>query len=392
MIFDPPSSILVDLTRTADVIVIGAGAIGCCIAYQLAKSRLKVVVIEKTEPGYEASSAAAGMLSPRYDPAGHRPYFDLCLAGHQLYPALAEELRGFTGIDIELLQYGTLELFLDEEDEKEGQYLDPFQKGVGLATELLAPEQVWEMEPALSRTLRGALFFPKDRHVNNPRLVEALARGALRLGVEFLVGKPVTEILRDPSRVSGVKAYDETIQGDTLVIATGCWSNQMGTLLNYPLPVEPAKGQMVATESFPPLLNHVVASRKVYLVPRLGVGARGGAPLLIGATVEFVGYDKRVTLQGVETLIRDALEIVPSLGDKALTRTWAGLRPYTRDLLPILGPIPGMENVVVATGHFRNGILLTPITGKLIQELIVDGKTSLSLEPFSPRRFARGRT
>jgi glycine oxidase len=371
------------LAKTTDVIIIGAGAIGCCIAYQLAKSKVKVVVIEKTQPGCEASSAAAGMLSPRYDPnAGYRPYFDLSIASHQLYSTLSEELKDFTGVDIELLHYGTLDVFLNEDDEKEGHYLHPFQKEVGLATELLTPEEVLKREPALSRMVRGALFFSKDCHVNNPRLVEALARGALQLGAEFMVGNPVTAILKENSRVTGVQVYQERILGSTLVIATGCWSNQMGSLLNYPLPVEPAKGQMVATTVFPPLLHHVVSSRKVYLVPRLG------GDLLIGATVEFVGYDKQVTLEGVETLIHAALEMVPSLAGKPLSRTWAGLRPYSRDSLPILGPIPGMENVIVATGHFRQGILLTPITGKLIRELIVDGKTSLSLEPFSPKRFA----
>lgn len=370
------------MSKTADVIIIGGGAIGCCIAYQLAKSKLKVVVIEKTQPGVEASSAAAGMLSPRYDPTGYRLYFDLALASHQLYPGLAEELKSYTGINIELLRYGTLDLFLDEEDEQEGRYLQPFQKEVGLSAELLTSKQVWEMEPAVSKTVRGALFFSKDCHVNNPRLVEALVRAASQLGVQFLTGQPVTSIIRQGSQVTGVKIYDETIQGNTLVVATGCWSNQMGALLNYALPIEPAKGQMVVTTVFPLLLNHVISSQKVYLVPRLG------GDLLIGATVEFVGYDKQVTLEGVRTLIRAALEMVPSLGGKPLTRSWAGLRPYSKDLLPILGPIPGMENVIVATGHYRQGILLTPITGKLIQELIVDGKPSFPLEPFSPKRFA----
>lgn len=378
---------VLNLAKIADVIIIGAGAIGCCIAYQLAKSKVRVVVIEKTLPGCEASSAAAGMLSPRYDPAGHKSYFDLCMASHRLYPALAEELKSETGIDIELLHYGMLDLFLDEEDEREGQTLHPFQKEAGLATELLTSEQVLEMEPALSKTVRGALFFSKDYHVNNPRLVEALARGALQYGAEFLVGNPVTDIVKNPSRTLEVKIYDETIQAGTLVVATGCWSRQIGTLLNYPIPVEPAKGQMIATEVFPPLLSHVVASKKIYLVPRLGAGMAGGSPLLIGATVEFVGYDKQVTLQGVESLIRAALEIVPALGNMPLIKTWAGLRPHSPDLLPILGPIPGMENVVVATGHFRQGILLTPITGKLIQELILEGKPSFSLDLFSPKRF-----
>ncbi|MFN3476527.1 MAG: NAD(P)/FAD-dependent oxidoreductase, partial [Candidatus Methylomirabilales bacterium] len=171
------------------------------------------------------------------------------------------------------------------------------------------------------------------------------------------------------------------VLGETVVLCAGPWSGELGALLGRPIPVGPAKGQLIASELPSLPLHHVVYTKEGYLVPRL----RG--ELIAGSTVEFVGFDKRVTFAGLKKLVELTLDLLPGLKEQPFARAWAGLRPYAPDALPIIGPIPGLEGVFVATGHFRNGILLGPITGRLIRELILGEALSLPLEAFSPTRF-----
>jgi len=288
----------------------------------------------------------------------------------------ADYVRAFglgeeTGIDVEYLRSGSLHLARSEKE------VEAMKKRAAQDDlEWLSREEAQKREPALSPSIHGALYVPGDYQVNNPRLVQALAKGAILHGAEFIQGAPVIDITREGSRVTGVKTSYETINGGYVVISAGCWSGQIGALIGWAIPVEPARGQMVVTEALPPLIRHVIWSDDFYLVPR----ATG--EILMGSTVEFVGFDKRVTLEGMSQLTQEGINIVPSLKGHSFVRAWAGLRPYSQTRSPILGPVPGLEQVAIASGHFRNGILLGLITGKLMKELIVDNRPSISLEPF----------
>ena len=366
----------------ADVIVIGGGIIGCAIAYELAKRGVKPLVIESAaKVGTEASWAGAGILTSHA--STDAPYPTLCRASLALYPALAEELRAETHIDIEFIRSGTLSVFFDLTEGAGLIGLADRRVERGFSTEVLTAEQALEMEPALSKSIAGAVMFPEDAHVRNPKMVTALATAAAKLGTEFRVGNPVTDFVRagatDREQVVGAVVNGETLYADTFVIAAGCWSGALTEKLGDPIRVEPAKGQIVLVEAVPPLFQRTIDGLGIYIVPRTD------GKILLGATVEFVGYDKTATVDGAKQMIDAGIAIAPQLAESTFVQTWVGLRPYVKKG-PLLGYLPGHDNVVLAAGHFKNGILLAPITGQLIGELITTGQPSLSLAPFQPNR------
>ena len=359
-----------------DVAIIGGGIIGCAIAYELAKRQVDVILIEKaSRVGTEASWAGAGILTSHA--STHEPYPELCRASLAMYPALATELKSETDIDIEFIRSGTLSVFFDEAEAAGLIGLAERRVNRGFSAEVLTPEQTWKLEPAVSKSIAGAVLFPEDGHVRNPKMVAALAKGAANLGAKFLLGNPVTEFVRENGRVIGVVVNGETIYADSFVIAAGSWAGNLATLLNFPISISPAKGQIVLLETMPPLIQRTIDGLGIYIVPRTD------GKILLGATVEFVGYDKTPTVDGVKQMIDAAVVIAPELAQSTFVQTWAGLRPYYKQG-PCLGYLPGFDNVVLASGHFKNGILLAPITGQLIAELLTTGQTSLPLESFTP--------
>jgi len=258
---------------------------------------------------------------------------------------------------------------------------EPAAREAGVA--LLEGPEVVEREPAISRKTRAALFVPVDHWVNNQRLTTAYAQAAAARGVTFRLGARVTGVTVEAGRAAGVVAAGERVPADAVLLAAGAWSGELAASLGAPLPVEPARGQMLALSHVPPLIKHCIHGAEVYLVPR------PSGELLIGATVEHAGFVRAVTPEGIGSLIRSALELVPDLADRPIARTWCGFRPWAPDGLPILGPWPGVAGLAVASGHFRNGILLAPITASLMKELILDGRPSIDLTPFRPDRFVR---
>ncbi len=362
------------MIETADVVIVGGGIIGCSIAYHLARAKVHTVVIDSGQPGQEASSAAGGFLAVASGSQLRGPTFELKRASLELYEPLVQELKEKTGIDSEYLKYGLLKLVRSNEDDEQLRALYNLRCEQGLPAEWLSAEDVWKLEPELTRELRGAVFFPGDPHLNNPRFTQALAVGAQKLGVEFITGRAVTGVKKEGSRVVAVSAEGEEIKGEKVVIAAGGWSGKVGKFFGLDIPVEPAKGQIVTCRA--DFLHHLVAWSDYFLVPRLN------GEVLIGSTVEFVGFDKEVTLETVRNFLDGIAEVIPALVKRPLGRTWAGLRPYSATGRPILCPAPELDNVILATGHFRDGILLAPITGKLIAELITSGNPSPSLEPF----------
>lgn len=370
------------MAKTTDALIIGGGAIGCSIAYQLSKAKIKTIIVEKAEQvGSEASWAAAGMLLIR---SSSDDAFDfLSKSSFDLYKPLLEELKDLTQIDVECLNSGSLELLFAQEDEKSALEYCQKQKAHGVEVEFLAPEAVWKLEAAISKRIRiqGAFFYPKDSQLRSPKLVAALAKGASRLGTEILTASPVIDIIKDKKgeRIIGVKTPNQMIHCGHLIIAAGCWSNQIGNMLGVEIPVEPVRGQIVLTESMPHLIQHIILTYTkdiFYLVPR------ADGKILMGSTIELAGYDKRVTLGGVSSLLEKGIKVCPELRQKTAVKTWAGLRPFSKTLYPLIGFMPQLERVVVASGHFKDGILLTPITGKLVKELILGETPSVPLDAF----------
>jgi len=370
------------MARTADILVVGGGVIGCAIAYELAKAGLAVTLVERGTPGCEASSAGAGMLAPQGESSAASPRLGLGLASKALYADLALELRERTGLDIEYETGGNLHCFLDEGDEAVGRAACAWQHEAGLKAELLSRADALALEPDLSAEVRGALFFPEDHWVNNPRLVTALAGAAALEGVRFITGE-ATAFLRVGDRVTGAQVGEDQIRAAVVVLAAGAWSGQLAATAGLRLPVGPVRGQIVCLEGIPRRHRHLLHIKDHYLVPRVN------GEILIGASVEWAGFAKQVTAEYVRSALDAAIRLAPALARLPIKATWAGFRPWAPDELPVIGPWPGLEGLVVATGHFRNGILWAPITARLIRELLVERAPSMDITPFLPDRFAR---
>ncbi|HWP28151.1 MAG TPA: glycine oxidase ThiO [Chloroflexota bacterium] len=365
-----------------DVAIVGGGVIGCAAAYYLARAGARVVVLERDRIGAEASTAAAGLLAPLAEDARPGPFLDLALASLARYPALATELRATTGIDIELLTPGLLRLALDEAEAADYQASLRWQQQRGLPVRWLEGAEVRTLVPQVTSSVCGAVYSELEHHVNPVRLVEALARAAAAHGAEFRLGTPVQGLCWQGRRVVGVRLPEGELAAGHVVLAAGAWAAACGDWLGIRLPVEPVKGQLVAILPETTTLRHPLYGRRGYLVPK------ADGTVYVGATVERVGFDRRVTAAGVASLLGLLCELVPPLSTATFVRAWAGLRPGTPDHLPVLGPVPGIEGVTLATGHYRNGILLAPISGELVAQAAQGKPTTLPLAPFSPARFA----
>jgi glycine oxidase len=364
------------------ILVVGGGVIGCATADELARAGAEVTLFERRAPGAEASNAAAGMLSAVG--GGERTLFqDVAVASWRLYPTVAADLKARTGIDVELMAGGALYLLFTDEDVREAERMLAAPLARDFDVRVLDARLLHEREPAVSGSARGALSIGGDCWVNNERLVAAYAAAAAGAGVTLRAGAEVSRVVVERRRVRGVVVADETIEGDAVLLASGAWSGDLAASFGERLPVGPTRGQMLALEHVPPLVSHCIHAGEVYLVPR------GSGELLVGATVERVGFRGEITAGAIAALLAGAREAVPALADRAVTRTWYGFRPQAADGLPVLGPWPGIDGLWVATGHFRNGILLAPITARLMREWILEGKPSIAVPDFLPDRFLR---
>jgi glycine oxidase len=373
--------------KDADVVVIGGGVIGCSIAWRLGQAGMKVVVLERGRVGGEASYAAGGMLVPLAESEHKDDFFHFTLAGLAMYPDFARELKAASSVDIEYRDEGTLYLALTGEDEEALDRRWGWQHEAGLNVKRLSAGCALKLEPLLNQALRFALKYPGDHQVDNRRLMVALQAAAQNAGAEFWLQTEALELtvesLAGRKQVAGVATTRGAVRARAVVIAAGSWSSRLRGGEPPPFEIEPVRGQMVAIEMPAPAARHVVYSRRGYLVPRLS------GYLIAGSTTEHVGYDRRVTAGGVGSIVGRAMEIMPCLANQSVTETWAGLRPHSPDDLPVLGEDPRIAGLVYATGHYRNGILLAPITGRAISELIIKGESSVSIAPFNVTRFMR---
>jgi glycine oxidase len=349
--------------KTWDVIIIGGGIIGLSLSIELRKHGASVLVVERGEPGREASHAAGGMLVDC--PLETKPALQpLATASAKMYPEFAYELEVESGMKVDLRDDGTI-LFLSEEH---GSRLAQFPSS-----------SIAELEPVLAESNpEETAVYLQERSVDPRALTAAAWKTAKNRGVDFSSGDPVTTVNLSDSHASGVTTTKTSFLSEKVVNCAGAWSGQIGPLS---FPTRPVKGQMLClVMPSRNLIKHVIRSPKAYLIPR------SDGRLLVGATVEEAGFDKRTDLATIQRLHRATLELVPKLRDARILEDWAGLRPGTPDALPILGAteIPGYY---VATGHFRDGILLAPITAKVMAHVIEGAESKYDLKAFSPSRF-----
>jgi len=361
---------MASIKGSADVVVVGGGVIGLTIARALALRGVRdVCLVERGSLGTEASFAAAGMLLPQVEADAQDEFFNLACQSRDLYPAFAAALRDETGIDVELDTTGTLYLALTDHDYEEIKKRYDWQTRAGLSIEILSVEQARELEPCISEATLGALRFPKDIQVENRRLLSALANSVKKLGVEIATQTSVDSLIIEEGHVRGVQTSRGAISSPTVVIAAGTWSSFIKTAPQSPVPaIEPVRGQMVCLEAKPQVTRHVIYSPRGYIVPRQD------GRLLAGSTSEHAGFAKCVTAGGIATILQNAIEISPAISDLPVIDTWAGLRPRAADGLPVIGPCVEIDGLFYATGHYRNGILLAPLTGELISKAIVSSQ------------------
>lgn len=369
--------------RKSDVLIIGGGVIGLSLARELHKKGVhRIAVIDRGTCGREASYAAAGMLAPHAETDRIDPFFRFCSESNKLYPGFAAELLEETGVDIELDRAGTLYLALTERDSEELRRRYEWQTTAGLNVERLTAPETRKAEPFVSPDVRESLFFPDDGQVENRKLIEALLEYARLNDIEIREGVEVSGVLADGSRVLGVETRDEKLFAETTVVATGAWTSLIKLGLNaLPVNVKPIKGQMIAFHTAKKLFQKVIYSPRGYIVPR------SDGRILAGATVEDAGFDKETTEAGIDYLRGTAGEISPSLGSLEISEKWAGLRPFAADGLPVIGRLAGYENLILATAHFRNGILLAPITAKIVADEIAGNGASEYTRDFGPGRL-----
>ncbi|HUQ34167.1 MAG TPA: glycine oxidase ThiO [Pyrinomonadaceae bacterium] len=343
-----------------------------------------MTLIERAHLGAEASHAAAGMLAPQAEADRFDSFFELACAGRDFYPAFADELLEETGVDIELERTGTLYLALTEKDEDEIEHRHRWQTRAGLGVERLSADEARRLEPCISREARKALRFPQDVQVENRRLLAALSSAVEKLGVRLLTETPVNSLIIEGGRVQGVETSRGKVYAPVVILAAGAWTSFL-TPSDKGAPwvsIEPVRGQMLCFETRQRLARHVIYSPRGYIVPRLD------GRLLAGSTTERVGFEKLVTEAGVRAITSHAQEIAPAVGCLPLMDSWAGLRPRAADDLPVLGASSEVDGLFYATAHYRNGILLAPLTGELLSEQIMTGRASPLVSAFSPDRFA----
>lgn len=371
---------------TPRIVIIGAGVIGLSIAWRLAQRGASVTVFERGEAGHGASHAAAGMLAAcaEVEP-GEERLFALNRASQALWPAFAAELEAASGQSVDLRTEGTLVVALTADDRARLQHHLEFQHQLGLLLDWLSAAEVTRREPHLSPGLVGAIFSPQDHQIDNRKVAAALRVAAERAGVLVHQRAPVDRIAIEHGRIMGVLVAETLQRADVVVLAAGAWSRAIeGLPAQARPPVRPVKGQMLSLrmDARAPLLHHVVWAPDVYLVPR-----RDGR-LLVGATVEESGFDPHITAGGQLALLNAAWRALPGIEDLPIDESWVGFRPGSRDDAPILGTGP-INGLVYATGHHRNGILLTPVTAQAIARLILEGRSDPLIAPFALDRFNR---
>ncbi|KZD12100.1 glycine oxidase [Oceanibaculum pacificum] len=372
------------MARSHSIAIIGAGVSGLGIGWRLAQAGCHVCVFDRGQAGRGASWAAAGMLAANAEAEpGEEALLGLTLASQKMWPGFTRELEQASGQDIGYLESGTLVAATNRDELEQLRFTFEYQRGLGLAVEWLNGVEARRREPYLRSGIPGAIWAPTDHQVDNRKLAEALKAAYLAAGGGLYEGCAVTGLDLTGGRVTGVQTGDKTHKADSVVLAAGSWSRDLPGLPPLALPpVRPVKGQMLSLRmnQADPVVKGVLWAPKIYLVPR------ADGRLIVGATVEEKGYDPHLTAGGVLALLDAAWRAIPAIEELPIEEMWVGYRPTSRDDAPILGT-SGVDGLLVATGHHRNGILLAPITAEAIAREILTGQPLPEATPFTLERF-----
>jgi glycine oxidase len=369
-----------------DAVVVGGGAIGLCCAWRIAQRGGRVVVLDRAEPPAGATRVAAGMLAPIGELAfGEPELLRMTVAAAERYPGFVAELEAASGLLTGYARHGALHVALDRDEAAELRRVHDLQRSLGLGAEWLPPRRCRELEPGLTPSFNGGVHAPEEAAIDPRMMTAALLAAVDAEGVEVRSGVEVTKALLDRGRIEGVcTGAGEELRAETVVLASGAWSGDAEWLPERARPlVRPVKGQILelrAPDGDPPC-DRIVASERVYLVPR------PDGRLIAGATTEERGFDTTVTAGGVHELLREAYRLLPDVAEMELIESMAGLRPGTPDNLPLIGP-GALDGLVLACGHYRNGILLAPLTGDAVAGLLQDGGIPETLSAAHPARSA----
>ncbi len=370
------------MQSTTEVVIVGGGVIGCAIAYYLRKSGVDVAVLDRGEIGAEASSAAAGLLAPLGSLSGPGAFADLLLASFNLFPALVPELEDASGIKMEFEQTGALRIVRNAKHIPNLRKRMKAWQPLGLQMHWLTGDEARQREPLLAPDVCAAIYVPEESQIKASHVVKAFSLAAANLGATMYSHREITGIQRNNATVTGVyTSQGERITCNHLILATGAWAARCGEWLHVDLPVSPQRGQILSLHQPTPPLRYIIFGEAAYLTPK------SENTVIVGATKEEAGFEKKLTASGVAWLLNTAIRMVPSFESSPIDRMWAGLRPRTPDNQPILGPAPGWENVMLAVGHGSVGIMLSAITGKTIAESIVQGEVPQIVQPFALERF-----
>lgn len=369
-----------------DVIVVGGGAIGLCCAWRLAQGGARAVVLDRAEPPAGATRVAAGMLAPIGELAfGEPELLRMTIAAAEIYPDFVAELEAASGLRSGYDRHGALHIALDRDEAAELRRVHDLQRSLGLGAEWLPPRRCRELEPGLTPSFNGGVHAPEEAAIDPRRMTAALLAALAAEGAEVRGGADVVAPILAGERLEGVRTgAGEELRADRVVLATGAWAGAESWLPEPARPpVRPVKGEILelrSAEGEAPC-GRIVASERVYLVPR------PDGRLIAGATTEERGFDATVTAGGVHELLREAYRLLPDVAEMELVEAMAGLRPGTPDNLPLIGP-GALEGLILACGHYRNGILLAPLTGAAVAGLLTGGELPESVAAADPERLA----
>ena len=359
-----------------DIIIVGGGVIGLSIAYVLAREGVLTTVLDRRDFGREASWAGAGLIPPYTERLTIHPTVELRSWSALLYPEWSAALKEETGIDNGYRRTGGVDVAWTADEENSLRTAAGRWRIEKIVSERIAPGDFGRVEPALNPALRVAYFLPDRAQIRNPRHLRALSMAGAKRGAVFRPGEPVVGFEASASRVTAVRTALGRHPCGGVVVAAGPWSAELLMTLGVQVPTPPLKGQIVLLRNDRPLLRRIVEHGKNYLVPR------DDGRILVGATEEDVGFDIRTTSVGVRDLLDEALRLCPSLAGATVEAAWAGLRPGSIDTKPYLGPASGYENLIVATGHKRAGLQLSPASAEVIADLVLGRPPRIDLSPF----------
>ena len=366
------------------VIIIGAGIIGLSISYYFKKNNLDVTVIEKNNAALEASYASAGMLAAQSECDFYENFMDFCIKSRDMYADYCKDIENASGINVEYQKSGMIRPALNEEQEKHLKSNYEWQKKRGFEIEFLSGEELRNIEPKLSPNIISGLYTKNDGQVNNRELVEALILANKKNGVKIIENCEVKDYIIRANKVNGVKTDKGNMEADIVVNAAGAWSSMISKDLIPNFEVKPIRGQLVSLQADKEILKQVIFASILgkggYIVPR------DDRTIILGSTMEEIGVEKRNTEEGINSILKTCFNIVPEFKNLKIKEKWCGLRPVSEDSLPIIGKT-NIDGLILATAHFRNGILLAPITAKAITELVINDNIIPEIKDFGVDRF-----